>query len=367
MGLTHLDLSGSGLGDRFLCALAPLTDLEILSVADCYTTTGSFLPLLGCRGLRKLDLSFCHFNPDHCGELCRFPQLSWLSFSQCTDMTDEGVSQLSTHTAMRDLNLSACSLLTYRGLVCLMNMHHLTRLDLSGTTAGVQEELYLTDLPSGPKHFNLDLLQCLPSLKSLNLSDGRYLVAESLGDLLLVTQLEELNLSHSSRSIAASIAVIGELRQLTSLDVHHNLWLPYNYLEAISELQSLAVLDISYADLDESCLTALHSLTALQKLSLAGSAWLSDAGVGHLQGVFWLSELNLSDCRWVSLSAILRLVNSEKLRLAKLWLVNCGLNVKFSADETIETAIRRRMAWLWEGRDFEGTIEGPMGICKVVL
>ena len=358
-GLTHLDLSGSGLGDRFLCALGPLTDLEILSVADCHNTTGSFLPLLGCRGLRRLDLSGCLFDPDHCEELCSFPQLSWLSLSHCTNMTDEALSQLSTHTAMRDLNLSACSLLKYRGLVCLMSMYHLTRLDLSGTTAGVKQELYIQDLPSLPKYFNLDLLQWLPELKSLNLSDCRHLVAESLGDLLLVTQLEELNLAHTSRSIAASIAVIGELRQLTLLDLHGNIWLPYNLLEAISELQSLAVLDISYTDMDESCLTALHSLTALQKLALARSAWLSDAGLGHLQGVFGLSELNLSDCRKVSLSAILGLVNSEKLRLAKLWLVNCGLNVQLSADETIETAICLK--------DYQKPIEGPMGICRVVL
>ena len=367
-GLTHLDLSCGGLGDGFLCALGPLTNLEILSVANCYNATGSFLAHLGCRGLRRLDLSGCCFDPDHCQELCSFPQLSWLSFRHCKNMTDEGLSQLSTHTVMRDLNLSACTLLTYRGLVCLMNMHHLTRLDLSQTTAGVQEELYSQDLPPERRYFSLDLLQCLPELKSLNLSNCRYLVAESLGDLLLVTQLEELNLSYCHRSIAASIAIIGELRQLTSLDLHANIWLPYNYLQAISELQSLAVLDISYTDMDESSLTALHSLTALQKLSLAGSAWLSDAGLGHLQGVFGLSELNLSDCRRVSLSAILRLVNSEKLRLAKLWLVSCGLHVQFSADETIDTVVtRRRIPWLFDNKDFEGTIEGPLGICKVVL
>lgn len=175
-GMTELRLEGCrSLTDEHLRLLAALPRLTHLTICGCSKITGSGLKYLPSLKYLTLDRGAISFDSLPAlsslyglnitnsiitdTELYRLTRnmtaLEQLKIDECSNITDEGISQSITHlTSLKDLHLEDCNI-TDKSLEKISALSHLTQLNLRGCSKITDKGLeHLAQLPS------LQVLNC---------------------------------------------------------------------------------------------------------------------------------------------------------------------------------------------------------------
>ncbi len=209
------------------------------------------------------------------------PEITELCLSQCTKITEAGLSPLKNFQWLRSLNLQGCTQLTGAGLQYLSGLTQLTSLNLNSCTqltgAGFQHLARLTQLTSLDLRFctqltgaGLQYFSGLTRLTSLDLYECTQLTDAGLQYLAGLTQLTSLSLQNCTQLTGAGLQYLARMTQLTSLDLY------------------------GCNKLTDQDLKHLAGLTQLWVLNLQGCTQLTDAGLQHLARMTKLRNLGLS-------------------------------------------------------------------------
>jgi Leucine-rich repeat (LRR) protein len=258
--LLELDLSDNrGATDEGLKALAPLAQLQALSLRGTPVTDDGLAALAAFRRLKSLNLSATAISDRGIEKVLELPALDTLDLSY-TKVTDVGIKKLADLKALRSLNLSGTTL-TDHGLRKLSSMGQLEKLLLT-STAGTE--------------VGLKALGALRALKTLELPDTKTTDAV-LKELAHLKGLEVLDLSGTLVSDAG-------IKELTGL-------------------QRLQTLRLRYTQVTDTGIKELAALGALERLELENSRGVSDVGVNALSN---LAHLNYLDVMMTRVSPVAR-------------------------------------------------------------
>ena len=271
--LTNLSLNSCSLSD--ISALAALTQLTSLSLEN-----NSITDLSALSGLRSLTALYLSGNPDieSLEPLYQLDSLTTLDI-RGREITDEELQALEDE-------LPGCTILTddpketvteitlggftFRSDVTELNLANCGITDISALAACTNlESLNL----SGNSISSISVLAGMPSLKTLDISGNQI---SSISPLMALTQLESLNAANNSIS---NIAALSEHTALKTLTLDGN---PLESLNTLSGLTGLETLSLRETGLDDTDLTALHSLTGLKSLDLGGNTGISSSAADAL-------------------------------------------------------------------------------------
>lgn len=140
--LTHLDLSGMDVNARGVArsipltdvgvrALAPLTHLRWLSLAQCHAMQGEGLQVLEAMPrLEHLDLTYSGVESPAVERLARLPSLRTLVLSHCMNFHGRSLAAVAQIPGLRRLELRACTTLAAKNVLHLVQLKELRHLDL---------------------------------------------------------------------------------------------------------------------------------------------------------------------------------------------------------------------------------------------
>jgi internalin A len=305
--LLELNLWGcDAITDDGLAALAELTSLEQLELGRCARVTVEglrhlqgleHLRVLGLAGtgiddeglaalrdlrtLRTLDLSETQVMGEGLAHLAELPGLWSLNLSGCVRLRAAGLRALRRMTALSELNLGRCGLLTDQALVHVRPLRRLTSLSLEGLAVADTGVLYLIDLPA------------LTSLDLAWTGVGDAGVAR----LGAMRSLRELVLA-GSRVTDAGLAQLAALLGLTTLDLS-NTAVSDAGLRVLSGVSTLEVLDLEGDHIHDAGLVHLGELPELRRLYLGRTA-VTDRGMELLHRLTNIAWVDLTLCRQVT-------------------------------------------------------------------
>ena len=182
--LTHLDVSGTQIGDLGLITLAyNCPDLQYLRLAECTAVSSGALTTLamGCPQLKTLLLSGCHQLSEFSG-LQQLHCLQTLCLARCTQLDDQQLeSVLKSNPELSNLGVCGCWLLTNASLRSLCDhCPALTALDIG--TLDVDDAI--GEVAAG-----------CPRLKVLRAENCRHLSSETVRRVIdRATELVEVDL-----------------------------------------------------------------------------------------------------------------------------------------------------------------------------
>lgn len=253
--IVSIDLSRSWIGDIDINRLAGLTDLETLSLAQTHITDDGLRVVVALPDLRELDLFYC----EH--------------------ITDAGASLLRKADALERLNVRGTKI-SDSGVQFLTELKSLRFLDI-----GIAE---ISDT-------SIELLEALPALESLAIGGNRVGVV-GISSLRSLKQLRHLDLSGAQVTDSGIWAVtvtdlnLDEIAALSGLE-SLNLAAPSpEYVEAASAGVPRLRGAIRVTDFGA---RQLGKMKRLRRLNLSRSL-LTSGGLGHLDGLAHLEELNLA-------------------------------------------------------------------------
>ena len=241
-----LDLSGTGIGDGGVGALAKLTGLEELDLAATTITDRGLASLKALR-LRRLVLDNTYVEGSGLAASEALEELDLLG----APVSEAGLRAIvRAAPGLRRLHLGETDV-TDASLEALASLRKLIHLDLAATDIGDE----------GLKH-----LGKLTSLRFLRVRETRLTDAGLVHLAALAGGLEALDLGRTRISSAG--------------------------MPAIARLKSLRSLTIEYAEVDDAGLAPLTGLTALQELNL-DSTLVTDQAITQLSGYPGLTVVNL--------------------------------------------------------------------------
>lgn len=213
-GVTDLDVGGEGppRWSNLFCSIRRLrwtypsgiasagtfSRLRRLDLFNCYCVAG----IEAMPALTSLNLSGYRGDPN---DLPRLPLLKHLDLSDCWELTDSGVENISRNSpALESLDVSWCASVT-NGALCVLPPG-LESLQLSGcdnvTDAGVKA-----------------LVKLLPGLTSLDLSGCGKVTDAGLEDLASLPTLSTLDLYFCDQVTDVGLNTLSRMSALTSLDL----------------------------------------------------------------------------------------------------------------------------------------------------
>lgn len=235
---TELDLTGTGLTETELEALAPMRQLESLKLGD--NPLGELSALRNLGGLTSLDLS-----GDPVEDLGPIASLGALR-RLCLDRT-----KASDFSPLYGLsNLTSLSLM---GL-------ELSREQLADLTGRLPGCAIHTEDPDGAEQITLNGVSFFAEATSLDLSDM------GLRDLSGISSCAKLKYLRLNNNQISDLQPLMNLSQLQKLELRGNVITDLRPLMGILSLRDLSLSDNSISDT-----TALASLTELESLDLSGN------------------------------------------------------------------------------------------------
>jgi hypothetical protein len=264
------------LTDTGLAALARLPHLQALELVGAEAVTSRGLRhLLACRELESLAGSDTTLDDAALELLPAMPALRRLDLTGTRTFGARGLAAVARCAAVRELVLVGCTQLEAADVAGLGRLTSLTKLDLTraGRAAG---------------DVALQGLRSLAELRELRLAEGAI--------------------------TAAGAPAFASLGRLTTLDLSGNdrlasdglRWLPAS-LEVL-HLDRCGSLDARVGPL------LRERLPALRTLSVAGSAWLDDAGLAALLDLPRLQLLDVKDCAGPTAASLPPVVAARALR-----------------------------------------------------
>ncbi len=321
-GLTHLSLAETGIGDSDLVYLKSLPKLDWLSLSGTSISDAAKPSLAGLKLLRKLLVDQ-------------------------TQIADAGVEELKAMMPACDIagdppdpqRLAVRWVLQRRGVVVVAGENGATTIDKLSQLPRDDCEVLAIDLSLlgdriGPE--GLDLLAGCVDLIELNLqetdTDDR-----ALGAVANLASLRRINLAKTNVS-SAGLQHLSKLHGLESIDLSETRVTSLQHLDGLPNLQGL---DLNYCRLDgkelgrlpmhtglksvalnyvrnlsDNALTALKTLTSLERLELAGTS-ISDTAMDQIVAFTKLRDLDLSNTKITDAGAakLGGLARLEQLRL----------------------------------------------------
>jgi len=193
-----------------LKTISMLTRLEVLSLTSCKKITVEGLSFLsGLVSITSLNLNECCgvLNNKGLFELSNLVSLKTLCLSRCgfdedNQVTDVGISSLTTLTSLTSLYLGYSQCITGNGLMALPTVSHIEDVDSN----------------SGSKDTD-DFFPTLPSLTYLNLSGCVTITNSGLRTIARIQSLKHLNLSGCKLITDNGILFLKPLFSLNFLDI----------------------------------------------------------------------------------------------------------------------------------------------------
>ncbi|XP_060526311.1 S-phase kinase-associated protein 2 [Cylas formicarius] len=161
--LRKLSLENVPVNDEVLLALSSNRDIEVINFAMCtgIQQTGLKHLLGNCKKIRELNLGWTYLNQDSIQYICeslpstvdrlnmsgcrkllldkhvqslvaRCPRLRELDLSDCTSITGDSITEISSLDELNFLALSRCYTISYKMLVRLKKLKNLSYLDIHG-------------------------------------------------------------------------------------------------------------------------------------------------------------------------------------------------------------------------------------------
>ncbi len=385
--LVELSLADTQITDDGLAHLAPLTELTRLDLSNNRIQGRGLQSLSRMPRLNQLDLKGTDITDQAITRLANLARLRWLFLSD-TALTDLGLEQLKGLNSLELLEVYNTRL-TQDVYDRLTAANPKLKINWDGTDLERAVASRLLDKgatlvvagkePADSPITGLKARNALPAwriaVKEVDLSTGAEFADDDLKQLILLPDLESLNLV-TVNITPAGIAHIQGLKSLKSLNLAANR-LPPAVLEAFQSAlpqckialkeaidaevamdiigragrvtlateQGTELADVSRADLlpsesyairainlsdvagiDDSALTKLHELAALESLILSGTK-ITDAGLAHLAGCKALRSLTLSNTGITpaGIAGLARLPALRQLYLARTSLGREGL------------------------------------------
>lgn len=289
----------SQITDRGLSHLSSLRSLENLTCHSTCITGEGLSHLIGLTALRTLNFRWGRQLTDTgLSHLSAVTTLRTLSLSYSWKITDTSLSHLSVLTDLRSLDLTSCNKITDRGMVYLRVLSNLTHLDLSQhpvigsniTDNGLQQLSVLTALESvNFSHFtritgvSFHCFNNITSLKKLNLSECP-ITDEGLFGLSKISTIEHLELSTTSVT-DDGLHYLSSLSALKYLSLYRSDQITDIGLLSLISLHSLQHLKLrSYRQITGMSFCRFSHLTDLKTLEINGCP-LTDKGLS------WISKL----------------------------------------------------------------------------
>lgn len=372
--LEWLDLSGMDVDDRGVSrqpaitdvgvrALAPLTKLRWLCLAQCHAMRGDGLQALAAiPRLEHLDLTYSGVETPAIERLPLLGNLRTLVLSSCMRFHGTALAAVARIPGLRRLELRACTTLAAKDVLSLVELKELRWLDLRDCQgrfrgqveagfddfgpAGVQtrreepppqDGIGITDevvtaLSAMPLEALLlggsesltdaigESLAKMTTLRVLDLSNLPKLHTPTLAKL--PGSLEHLSLRDSSQLRATELPA---LRNLRSLDVSGLSLSATDLQQLLADraierlwLGAKIVNDMSVETLQPDAAEVLARSTSLRQLTLSPCAWVDAAALRRIASIAELEALDLSRSRPVDDNAIAALGSCRKLRQLKL-------------------------------------------------
>lgn len=211
-----------------------LEDLAVLPNLKKLTVTpqllGSLSPLTALNKLEDLDLTGCRFDPEELKHLAVMPALKNLNISDCSLST---IADLENSVGLHSLNASG---------------NTLRNLDVLSTMVTLRE--------LGLQHNAVTQLDALKGLAQLETLDISFNAVEDLGPL---SGCENLTWLDASNNQIRKLAPISGLKNLTFLALEYNQLTSVEALPGLTELTNLSIASNEVTDI-----TCLSTLTKLE-------------------------------------------------------------------------------------------------------
>lgn len=177
-------LSCDQMTDSLIETLVPFKSLKSLDLSDSEELTDYGIAFLEALNLVQLNISNCTQITDaSISQITIFENLERFEMRGNSKVTDEGIKNLSLLTKLSYLDLSNCTQLTGKGLQVENAFNQLTHLDLS--YCNISEE-------------DLEILSQFTNLKTLKLVGCENITPEGLQVLKRLPKLESLIIEHES-------------------------------------------------------------------------------------------------------------------------------------------------------------------------
>mmetsp|Transcript_2360 Transcript_2360/g.6856 ORF Transcript_2360/g.6856 Transcript_2360/m.6856 type:complete len:407 (-) Transcript_2360:302-1522(-) len=263
-----------------LRSLSSLTSLHLCSGEVVTDSCLEALPHL--KALTQLDLGNCTAITDRgLQPLASMPGLHVLSLENCYLITDEGAaSSLRGLTAMHTLNLVGCYNVGDGVGKVVENMHGMQRLLIS--RCGVSE-------------VGLEGLDHLKDLQALEMNFCHNVSLGSIGHLSRLTTLRSLSLRIMKVTDDSLRSVLQVMPHLRSLNLSQCFFLTDACAPTLSRLKRLEQLDLSWTEISNGGLSHLHDLPSLRLLYLENSS-VTFQGLAALAAMMSLTGLWFKDC-----------------------------------------------------------------------
>jgi len=298
--LNSLNMKGCfGLVD--LRGLAALKTLKCLNVSECWQLTqDSIKYLLPLENLVSLDLAGCrNISNDALKGIHGLERmnrtLETLNLSNCEKLGPFALSSLSSHHALKNLDISGCTNLPSTDLKYLNQLKSLRRLKASHTHwSGCSALQWL-----GPD-----------TMEELVLSGCSHLVGTSLAPLKKLKNLHCLILDGCSNVPLFDrglCAITSSLNSLTHISLQSCITIGDNGIASIGQLKNLEIANFSdcYGITGEGFKYWI-GMTNLHTVILQGCSSLQDTGIFHLTcNNPSIRELNLKQCRRITDKSII--------------------------------------------------------------
>jgi len=266
--LEHLDLSGMDADERGVSrsltitdagvrALAPLTALRSLRLAQCHAVKGDGLQVLEAMPrLELLDLTYSGVESPAIERLQRLPSLRTLVLSHCMNFHGRSLAAVARIPGLRRLELSACTTLAAADVLPLTALRELRWLDLRdcqgrfrGQTARGFQEPGAEEPPPPPVQDGIGItdavvaaLATLP-LETLLLG-GSESLTDAIGNAIAkLPGLRRLDLSNLPKTTPALLAQVPA--GLEALELSDNPHVDGRALRRLPTLRALRELGLS--------------------------------------------------------------------------------------------------------------------------
>ncbi len=279
--LEHLDLSGTDadeqgvsrsltITDAGVRALAPLTALRSLRLAQCHAVKGEGLQVLEAMPrLELLDLTYSGVESPGIERLQRLPSLRTLVLSHCMNFHGRSLAAVARIPGLRRLELSSCTTLAAADVLTLTALRELRWLDLRDCQGSFRGQTM-----SSPWNGEGDEPPAPPTQDGIGITDA---VVAALATLPLETLL--LGGSESlTDAIGSAFAKLPSLRRLDLSNLPKTT--PALLAQVPAGLEALELSDNPH--LDGRALRRLPTLRALRELGLSDTGPIDAADLERL-------------------------------------------------------------------------------------
>ena len=295
LDLLELSLRGChGINDDVFTHIACLKRLERLDMRSCEHITGRGLVLLSngrgahCQNLHSLNMKGCFGLVDLRG-IAPLKSLKHLNVSECWQLTQDSVQHLLPLENLVSLDLGGCRNLSNEALRGIHGLERMTK---------TLETLNLSNCEKlGP--LALSSLSSHHALKTLDVSGCTNLPSTDLKFLKELRNLRRFKASHTHWSGCSALQWLGPdtIEELVLSGCSHLVGTSLSPLKKLKNLHCLILDGCSNVPLFDRGLCAITpSLNALAHISMQNCITIGDNGIASLGQLKNLEVANFSDC-----------------------------------------------------------------------